>query len=401
VRTSPPAPPSRSPPSTTVTIWNRPGFETRFDGARVEFLDGTTSLATLEVKLEDGAGILADPWLRAPFRTAEAHLKGQTIEEKVVIVVPPHLAEPAREQYVRGAEIYSRDGHCSTCHQPDGLGLQAGGFPPLAESPWVTEDLDRLIKITLNGLLGPMEVLGKPYPGLVPMTPFGGMLNNQELADVITYVRNSFGNQASPVTAQKIEEVRVANQAKVGFYSPDELAGGEATVSRAFVKFWELADFGDAFGAPLRGRNFERGREMFEAASCAACHNMEGRGGNVGADLSQAGTDYPGAELLQHILDPSLLIREEHRLQAFELDDESVYYGLIVERDDESVTIAEKLQEPDVTVQLFHEEIVKQTPLDLSPMPTGLLVTLTRDEVLDLVAYIAANGDESNAAFQR
>ena len=68
-----------------------------------------------------------------PFRTAEAHLKGQTIEEKVVIAGAraPRRAL-LREQYLRGAEIYSRDGHCSTCHQPDGLGLQAGGFPPLA-----------------------------------------------------------------------------------------------------------------------------------------------------------------------------------------------------------------------------------------------------------------------------
>ncbi len=126
---------------------------------------------------------------------------------------------------MRGAEIYGREGHCSTCHQPDGLGLQASGFPPLAKSPWVTEDEERLIKLTLNGLLGPMEVLGQPYPGLVPMTPFGGMLDDEEIADVLTFVRNAFGNQSAPVTPERVKEMRVATQSKVGFYTPAELQG--------------------------------------------------------------------------------------------------------------------------------------------------------------------------------
>ena len=384
-----------------VTIWNRPGFEGRFDGARVEFFDGDESLATLNVKLEETAGIFGDSWLRAPFRTAEAHLKGQTIEEKVVIEIPEHLASAAHEQYLRGAEIYARDGHCSTCHQPDGLGLTAGGFPPLAESPWVTEDEDRLIKLTLNGLIGPMEVKGKSYPGLVPMTPFGGMLSDAEIADVLTYVRNSFGNQAPPTTARKVEEVRVATQTKEGFYTPEELMGGTGIVSRPFVKFWELKDFEGVLASPLRGRDFDRGREMFEVASCATCHNMEGRGGNIGADLSRSGAEYPGIELLRQILDPAAAIKEEHKLYAFELDDESTYFGQIVERDEESITIAESLHEPDKTVWLGLEEIVEQTPLDTSPMPSGLLVTLTRDEILDLLAYVAANGDRSHPAFAR
>ncbi len=388
-------------PIDAVTIWNRPGFESRFDGARVEFFQGTNSLAVLEVKIEGGTGILADPWLRAPFRTAEAHLKGQTIEEKVTIEVPEHLAAAAREQFLRGAEIYSRDGHCSTCHQPDGQGLQAGGFPPLAESSWVTEDDARLIMLTLNGLLGPMELEGKAYPGLVPMTPFGGMLNNEEIADVLTFVRNSFGNRATPISPRKIEEVRVATQTKVGFYSPEELQGGAATANRPFVKFWELADLEDAFATPLRGRNFAHGREMFEVASCIACHNMQGIGGRVGADLSRVGKQYPGAELLHQILDPSAKIKDEHRLYAIDLDDESTYFGQIVERTEETLTIAESLQEPEVTITLDRSEIVELTPLELSPMPTGTLVTLTREEILDLIAYIASNGNENDAAFER
>jgi mono/diheme cytochrome c family protein len=68
-----------------------------------------------------------------------------------------------------------------------------------------------------------MEVLGKSYPGQVPMTPFGRMLNDEEIASVLTYVRNSFGNVASPVKPETVKEVREATKDKTGFYSPEEL----------------------------------------------------------------------------------------------------------------------------------------------------------------------------------
>jgi mono/diheme cytochrome c family protein len=75
----------------------------------------------------------------------------------------------------------------------------------------------------LNGLYGPIEVNGKKYPGQVPMTPFAGMLNDEEVAAVLTYVRNSFGNKSTAISAEKVKALRNASKDKVGFYSPDEL----------------------------------------------------------------------------------------------------------------------------------------------------------------------------------
>jgi mono/diheme cytochrome c family protein len=66
-------------------------------------------------------------------------------------------------------------------------------------------------------------VLGKKYPGQVPMTSFGGMLKDDEIAAVLTYVRNSFGNKASAVSPDKVKEVRAAIKDKTGFFSPEEL----------------------------------------------------------------------------------------------------------------------------------------------------------------------------------
>ena len=75
---------------------------------------------------------------------------------------------------------------------------------------------ERLIKIVLKGLMGPIEVNNQKYAGQVPMTPFGGLLNDEEVAAVITYVRNSFGNEASVVTPQQVKKVRDASKSKIG-----------------------------------------------------------------------------------------------------------------------------------------------------------------------------------------
>lgn len=387
-------------PIDEIKIWNRPNFEMRFDKARFEFYSDEKELVELELSIHGDTGIYADPWLRAPYRTAEAHLNNQTIEEKIVVEVPDHLEGEVRDQYVSGAEIYARDGHCATCHQPDGLGLQAAGFPPLAGTSWATGDEDRLIKLTLNGLLGPIEVEGKSYPGLVPMTPFGDMLDNDELAAVLTYVRNSFGNQASAISSRQIEEVRLATQGKQGFYSPEELLGGASTSSRRFVQMWELGDFASELAQPLRGRDFARGQEMFEVASCITCHNVQGKGANVGADLSQAALQYSPSLLLQQILDPSATIKEEHQLYFIEAEGELLYNGLIIEQNDQRVVIAENLQRPEETITIERSAILEMRALDVSAMPTGLLVTLSREEVLDLLAYVAAYGDAHHPSFQ-
>lgn len=180
---------------------------------------------------EDGFTVLTeaaahplDDWMRPSYEGATARLAGTLpAEETEEETVETNLTGNDRDLYMQGREIYGRDGYCATCHQPDGRGLTAAGFPPLAGTLWATGDEERLIKLTLHGLSGPIEVLGEEYPGRVPMTPFKGMLNDVEVAAILTYVRNSFGNEASVIRPETVEQVRIATQDKTGFYSPDEL----------------------------------------------------------------------------------------------------------------------------------------------------------------------------------
>jgi mono/diheme cytochrome c family protein/glucose/arabinose dehydrogenase len=164
-----------------------------------------------------------DDWMQPAYETAVAHLNGREVVEKKEQFAKTDLKGADLDLFNKGRAIYARDGFCGTCHQPDGKGLPASGFPPLTANDWVLGSPDRMIKVVLKGLHGPMEVLGKQYPGQVPMTPFGAMLKDEEIAAVVTYVRNSFGNKASVVTPARVKQVRAASKNKTGFYSPEEL----------------------------------------------------------------------------------------------------------------------------------------------------------------------------------
>ena len=179
----------------------------------------------LPIILEAGKKPL-DSWMQKAWETAEAHINGHAVVKKPAATAPAANTPSggvAASTIAAGKAIYMRDGYCNTCHQPDGKGLEAAGFPPLAGSKWVTGSEDRLIKLVLKGIYGPIEVNGKKYPGQVPMTPYGGMLNDQEMATLLTYVRNAFGNKAPAVSAEKVKQVRAAIKDKSGFYTPDEL----------------------------------------------------------------------------------------------------------------------------------------------------------------------------------
>ena len=176
----------------------------------------------LPIVMEAGKKPL-DRWMEDIHAAAVAHLNGMSLKEKKDEEVITHLTGRERESFIKGKEIFARDGYCSTCHQSDGGGLSASGFPALVGTPWVTGSEERLIKIALKGIYGPIEVNGNKYAGQVPMTPFGGMLNDDEVAAVLTYVRNAFGNKASAILPEKVKAVRDATKNKTGFYSPDEL----------------------------------------------------------------------------------------------------------------------------------------------------------------------------------
>lgn len=98
---------------------------------------------------------------------------------------------------------------CASCHQPTGQGLPPA-FPPLAGSEWVLGSEERMIRIILHGLQGPIKVKGADFVGVMPATgPGSGFnLNAERVAAVATFVRREWGNNAPPVTEAKVNEIR-------------------------------------------------------------------------------------------------------------------------------------------------------------------------------------------------
>ena len=123
---------------------------------------------------------------------------------KVPAGFPEVAADAPIDQAVmaKGQALYAV---CSACHGPNGEGMyhinKTG--PPLADSEWVVGPVANLIAIQFRGLNGTIEVNGKSYTPVAPMAPLP--LDDESVAAVLTYIRNSFGNKASPVTAEQVK----------------------------------------------------------------------------------------------------------------------------------------------------------------------------------------------------
>ena len=136
----------------------------------------------------------------------------------------PNLPPAELELFRRGKEVYRRETHCATCHQENGQGDTI--YPPIAGSEWVTGDETRLIKLVLKGLWGPITVNGKTYDpknGVPPMMPFEALLDDGEVAAVLTYIRNHFGNSAPAVKPETVRQVRDSIKDKKDFYTVEDL----------------------------------------------------------------------------------------------------------------------------------------------------------------------------------
>lgn len=139
-----------------------------------------------------------DPWLQSTEPVAEA-------------------TAPPVEEAVSGSQVYSA--RCANCHQANGMGVP-NAFPPLSGTRWV-EDKGQIIRILLHGMQGPVEVLGDTYNGNMPA--WGSILDDKEIAAVITHVRQSWDNDASEVTAAEVAAVRDATSGRVQPWTAEEL----------------------------------------------------------------------------------------------------------------------------------------------------------------------------------
>jgi mono/diheme cytochrome c family protein len=146
--------------------------------------------------------------MNQPRHTQKNYMKQSIIPFLLLsFVILPASAQKAsaKASMVKGQKVYEL--YCLPCHQVDGSGV-FNMNPPLIKTPFLLGDQKKLIQIILKGLNEDIEVDGNTYSN--PMPPFGDILKDEEIADVLTYVRNSFGNKASVITPAQVKTVRAA-----------------------------------------------------------------------------------------------------------------------------------------------------------------------------------------------
>ncbi len=132
---------------------------------------------------------------------------------------PPKTAAKAAAKIARtGPQVYTAT--CVTCHQVNGQGVR-GAFPPIVHTAWVNGRAEIPIAIVLHGMTGDVTLAGVKYN--VPMASLGATLSDQEIANVVTYVRAQWGNKGTPVTVADVAAVRAATKTHRAPWTAGEL----------------------------------------------------------------------------------------------------------------------------------------------------------------------------------
>ena len=171
-------------------------------------------------------------------------------------------------------------------------------------------------------------------------------------------------------------------------------------VVRKFVKEWKMADFEGALDQAGKGRDFAKGKAAFLDTQCLACHRFGNDGGAIGPDVTAVSSRFSRADVLSSIIEPSKVVSEQYQQHNFTLKNGDELTGRVLEDTAEKyVVLINALANTKKDVR--KTDVSKRDASKLSPMPEGLVNVLTKEEILDLLAYIESGGKATAAAFSK
>ncbi|MFP6587370.1 MAG: plastocyanin/azurin family copper-binding protein, partial [Pirellulaceae bacterium] len=176
---------------------------------------------------------------------------------------------------------------------------------------------------------------------------------------------------------------------------------------RKFVRKWSTQDVLNAINLLESGRDFESGRQLFTQVSCVACHAMKGTGGKLAPDmvdlqkkLADQKTDV--AKIVDALVVPSKEIEAKYRVQIVVMVDGKLHSGVVVFEDEKILRLSANPLDKNVkVVEIDKQDIDERDESKVSIMPEGLLNTMTRNEILDLLAYIISGANPEHPAFRK
>jgi len=167
-----------------------------------------------------------------------------------------------------------------------------------------------------------------------------------------------------------------------------------------FVKDWKTADLLPALDQLKKGRSFDSGQDAFRQAGCVQCHRFAGSGGTVGPNLEGVSRRLGARDILESILLPSNVITEGYASTELETSSGDSLTGFI-EREDDQVIVLRPVLATEAPISVSKKEITRRSLSKFSNMPAGIANSLTEAQILDLIAYLIADGKESDPAFSK
>lgn len=169
--------------------------------------------------------------------------------------------------------------------------------------------------------------------------------------------------------------------------------------NRPHVKKWNVDDLLSDVEANKTGRNFSNGQKMFTITGCYKCHRFSGIGGIVGPDLTAVGRRFNARNILESILEPDKVISDQYEATVFVTDSGQQIIGRVVNLNNDTLMVSENMLNPGKLTTISRGEVEEMFTSKTSMMPGGLLNNLTKDEILDLVAYLRSGGDPGSGSF--
>jgi putative heme-binding domain-containing protein len=246
-----------------------------------------------------------------------------------------------------------------------------------------------------NATVGWTPELKKEFFGWFPRTTGwrGG-------ASFTGFIRNIRSEAIANFVTDPVERTRLEAEAANLLAAPSASATPTAS-PKGPGRDYTVRDALAVVDGKLTGRNFAQGKAMFSAAACTACHRFNNEGVGIGPDISGAGNRYSVKDLLENIIEPSLVISDQYGSDEITKRDGSTVVGRVVAEENNALLVMTNPFVPDDHTRVSTNDVVSRQPYKLSMMPPGLINALNEDELRDFVAYILSGGDANSPMFRK
>ena len=210
----------------------------------------------------------------------------------------------------------------------------------------------------------------------------------------------SFAKFMVNIKKDAVDTLTDAERQELSPYISGQSVVAAPVVQRAFVKEWQFEDLLPDLAQVNQGRSFDKGKAAFLGAQCIACHRFGNEGGSVGPDITGAASRFNLHDLLETIVKPSKIISDQYQNIVVTTRDGDLVVGRLVEENDQKLVLVTNPLTGE-KAEVAKADVESRAPSKVSPMPEGLLNVLTKEEILDLLAFIESGGKQDAAVFSQ